>query len=179
MGKLKWDANHVYGALDRLEVIARQAQPKVDEIGEKAAKLRGAKNLPQYVTQRLDNFIYTNKATVDRLLAGIRSVRGALPEIERNHRHKLPQLRKGLLYRVMLGGAFLTKPDTEWRHYYRDESQNIYLGDILTYMGHYVLEGKRDGSKPEDVFAINGFIGAFKPTNENGRANLNYLAKVK
>ncbi|GAJ12010.1 unnamed protein product [marine sediment metagenome] len=75
MGKYKWDVNYVYGSLDRLELVIKQLQPTIDEIGEKAAKLRGAKNLPQYVTQRIDNLIFTNKATADRLLQGVRNVR--------------------------------------------------------------------------------------------------------
>jgi len=181
MGKYKWDVNYVYNSLDRLELVIIQLQPTIDEIGEKAGKLKGAKNLPQYVTQRVDNLSFTNKATIDRLLQGVRSVRSTLPQIERNHRHKLPRLRTGSQYRVMLGGAFLTQPvKTEYSNYYPiDKSKNLYLGDILTYQGYYKLDNGRDSDKPQDIFKIDGFIGALKPITENGRANLHYLAKTK
>ena len=177
MGKYKWDVNNVYNQLDRLELIIKKLQPIVDEVGEKAGKLRKAKGLPQYVTQRLDNFSSTNKVTVDRQLAGIRSVRSTLPEIERNSRHKLPRLRVGASYKVMLGGATLAHPNSS-QYYYTDESKNLFLGDIIKYQGRYVLEGKRPGSQPEDIFEIDSFTGRFAPAKD-GRANLQYLAKVK
>ena len=165
--------------VQRLELTINQLQPVIAQVKEKATKLRQAKKLPQYVSQRVDNLLMQNDSTIERLLQGVRSIRGTLPQVERNHRHKLPRLRVGSRYKIVLGGAFLTAPDTEWQYYFREKSKNLYLGDIIKYRGQYVLEGSRNGTKSLDIFEIDGFIGAFKPISEKGRANLNYLVKAR
>lgn len=177
MGKLKWDVNYVHNQLDQLELVINKLQPTIDEVEARVTRLNKAKGLPQYVTQRLGTLQFTNKATAGRLLAGVRSVRDALPEVDRKTLNKLPRLRTGNRYKVVLGGATLSYEEVE-RYYHRPVTRHLYVGDIILYRGHYKLEDEQVCIKHGDIFEIDGFVGSFSPAVK-GFAYVNYLAKAK
>lgn len=179
MGRLKWDVETVHKSLDELEEIIQRVTPIQARIDRKARKLRKMKHLPQYVTQRIDNLI-SNNIMADRSFASVRSVRSALPEIERaGAKKRYPALVKEAKYRVVLGGSFLTRKVTgQYVYYAHDESKNLHVGDIVTYRGQQAGLLTRDDGKPQDTFEFDGFVGVFIPS-PNGKANRAYLEIIK
>lgn len=176
MGKLKWDVSQVHKALDELEQVIQEIKPITGRIDRKAKKLRKMEHLPQYVTQRLDNLIMNNTLVADRCFASVRSVRSALPEIERSGRRKrYPAVVEGKKYRVVLGGCFLTRKATGPHTYYaHEESKNLHVGDIITYRGRQTGLLLREDNIKRDAFEFEGFLGVFHP-NKEGKANRAHL----
>ena len=179
MGKLKWDVETVHQSLDELEEIIQKVKPIQARIDRRARKLRKMKHLPQYVTQRIDNLI-SNNIMADRSFASVRSVRSALPEVERQGKKKrYPALVEGMKYRVVLGGSFITqKYQGQYSYFAHDESKNLHVGDIIIYRGQQAGLLTRDNGKPKDAFELDSFVGVFTP-NANGKANRAYLQKVE
>ena len=178
MGRLKWDVETVHKALDELEEIIQKVKPIQAKVDRKARKLRKMKHLPQYVTQRVDNLIFNNKAIADRAFANVRSVRSALPEIERQGTKKrYPVLVEGQKYQVVLGDSMLTRKVESRYHYAHDESTNLHVGDIVTYKGQQTGLLTKDDGKPHDTFAFADFIGYFMPSSK-GKANRAYLEAI-
>ena len=179
MGRLKWDVEAVHQRLDELETIVQKVKPIQAKIDRKARKLRKMKHLPQYVTERLGNLI-SNNIMADRSFASVRSVRSALPEIERaGVKKRYPALVEGAKYRVVLGGSFLTRKVTgQYAYYAHDESKNLHVGDIVTYQGQKAGLLTRDDGKAEDAFEFDGFLGVFRPS-PNGKAKRAYLEQIK
>lgn len=180
MGRLKWDVETVHKSLDELEEIIQKVKPIQARIDRKARKLRKMKHLPQYATQRIDNLIMNNRLMADRSFSNVRSVRSALPEIERQGRKKrYPALVEGEKYRVVLGGCFLTqKYQGQYSYYAHDESKNLHAGDIVTYRGQLTGLLTSDNGKPKDAFEFESSVGVFTP-NTNGKTNRAYLVKIK
>lgn len=179
MGRLKWEPETVHQYLDELEKIIQKAKPIQARIDRKARKLRKVKHLPQYVTQRIDNLI-GNNIMADRSFASVKSVRSALPEIERTStRKRYPALVEGQKCQVVLGGSFLTrKYQGQYSYYSHDESKNLHIGDIIIYRGQQAQLLTTDNSKPKDAFELDSFVGVFTP-NAKGKANRAYLQQIK
>jgi len=179
LGKLKWDVETVHQSLDQLEEIIQKFKPIEKKVDRKARKLRKMKHLPQYVTQRIDNLIMSNQAMSERAYGNVKSVRSALPEIERNGtKNRYPALVEGEKYRVVLGGPFLSrKAEGQYVYYSHDESKNLHVGDVIIYKGQQTGLLSKDDGKLHDTFDFEGFVGYFAPA-EKGKANRAYLDKV-
>ncbi len=184
-GRLKWDPNKVHQELDQMERTCAQFRPIAAAIKLQADKLRAMKNLPGYVTQRVDTLILDIKHLNDRAYGRIDSVRENLPQVERVTRRKhLPALIAGKSYRVVMGGALMRavekrvwgqNPDGTERANYYERTLHLHVDDVITYLG---VKRVRETMAAGDAFKIGETEGLFQPLTPTGRADRIYLERM-
>ncbi len=76
---IKWSALQVAEAMDEVEKLLDQAEPFLAEAQAKVGKATGIRNLPQYMSQRIQGLIYAIEAR-GRIKDSISGVLNCIPQ---------------------------------------------------------------------------------------------------
>jgi len=189
MGHLKWEPEEVHKGMDELEVLVQtRLRPVEKALARAIRRVRKEKNLPGYVTQRLDVLAANTRELVSREFASIANVRSQIPGERTNGRGWNPSLVEGQTYRICVGGAYLNIQEVvqygSYSHTYEHRTQ-LHVGDIVTYLGNKSVV---EGQAAHDIFQIESFdvakgatklvSGPFFPEKKPGQCNRSFLEAV-